>query len=92
MNPKIHPAYQRTITGRLVKREPEMQRLPPRTEVGRKLLEAFSKPPEGYVLVEPDYSAVELRIYATLKEDSWERNCAGKTTDSGCTKETPSSG
>jgi DNA polymerase I-like protein with 3'-5' exonuclease and polymerase domains len=46
--------------------EPEVRRLPPRTKIGKELLEAFSRPPEGYVLVEPDYSAIELRIYAEL--------------------------
>ena len=66
VNPKIHPGYQSTVTGRLVKRELELQRLPLRTETAREIRKAFSRPPEGYVLVEPDYAAIELRVYAAL--------------------------
>ena len=94
VNPKIHPDYQRTITGRLVKREPEMQRLPLRTEFGKKLREIFSRPTEGAVIVDPDYAAIELRIYADylVKEGLWEPNSTETTTDSGSTEETPSNG
>ncbi len=45
--------------------KPALQNIPIRTEAGRRIRDAFL-PPKGFVYVCPDYSAIELRIYAQM--------------------------
>ncbi|HDQ16397.1 MAG TPA: DNA polymerase I [Bacteroidetes bacterium] len=73
INPKtgrIHTSYNQTvtITGRLSSNNPNLQNIPIKTAEGREIRKAFI-PNEGCILVDADYSQVELRIMAHLSQD-----------------------
>ena len=63
---KIHTIYKQTLTrtGRLSSTEPNLQNIPVREELGRKIRKAFL--PCNDVLLSADYSQVELRVMASL--------------------------
>ncbi len=67
---RIRSTFNQTITatGRISSAEPNLQNIPVRTEMGRKLRQAFV-PKEGYCFVDADYSQIELRILASLSGD-----------------------
>ncbi len=68
---KIHAHFQQTVaaTGRISCTEPNLQNIPIRHELGRKLRKAFVPESDDYVLVGADYSQIELRILAHLSQD-----------------------
>lgn len=67
---RIHSLFNQTatVTGRISSSEPNMQNIPTRTELGRELRKMFVAK-EGCVLVDADYSQIELRVLAHVSQD-----------------------
>lgn len=67
---RIHSSFNQTETrtGRISSTEPNLQNIPVRTEQGRELRRFFIARP-GWVLVDADYSQIELRVLAHVADD-----------------------
>ncbi|MBO5295401.1 MAG: DNA polymerase I [Clostridia bacterium] len=71
-NGRVHTNFKQTgtATGRLSSTEPNLQNIPVRTELGRELRRFFLPENRDYVIVDADYSQIELRILAHISGDS----------------------
>ena len=67
---RVHTIFRQTETrtGRISSTEPNLQNIPVRTERGSRLRRFFVAPP-GFVLVDADYSQIELRVLAHMAQD-----------------------
>lgn len=79
---RIHTYFQNTVTatGRLSSAEPNLQNIPVRTELGARLRYMFVAP-EGWKLVDADYSQIELRLLAHIAGDETMREAFLSGTD-----------
>jgi len=67
---RVHTSYSQigSVTGRLASSDPNLQNIPIRTELGRQIRKAFVAEP-GHLLLDIDYSQIELRIVAHMAQD-----------------------
>ncbi len=67
---RVHTSFNQTgsVTGRIASSNPNLQNIPIRTELGRKVRNAFVAAP-GYRLLAVDYSQIELRVVAHMADD-----------------------
>lgn len=67
---KIHSYFHQTVTatGRISSTDPNLQNIPTRTDMGKVLRKAFL-PSDGNILIDADYSQIELRILASMSND-----------------------
>ncbi len=70
-NGRIHTSFNQTgtATGRLSSVDPNLQNIPIRTELGRELRKFFVAKNDDYVLLDADYSQIELRLLAEISGD-----------------------
>jgi DNA polymerase-1 len=67
---RVHTSFNQTgtVTGRIASSDPNLQNIPTRTEVGRRVRNGFVARP-GWALLAVDYSQIELRIVAHMSQD-----------------------
>ena len=69
---RVHTTFQQcvTATGRLSSTDPNLQNIPIRTQLGREMRKYFVPRSDDYLLIDADYSQIELRILAHLSGDT----------------------
>jgi DNA polymerase-1 len=69
---RVHTSYNQAVatTGRLSSSDPNLQNIPIRTPLGREIRKAFVAPEPGWILLDADYSQIELRLMAHLSKDA----------------------
>lgn len=68
---KIHSSFNQTVTatGRISSTEPNLQNIPIKLELGRKIRKVFIPTSNEYLLLDADYSQIELRVLAHITSD-----------------------
>jgi DNA polymerase-1 len=68
---KVHSKFNQTVvvTGRISSTEPNMQNIPIKLDIGRRIRKVFESTSEDFVLVDADYSQIELRVLAHISAD-----------------------
>lgn len=68
---KIHSSFNQTVTvtGRISSTEPNLQNIPIKLELGRKIRKVFIPTDDSFVLLDADYSQIELRILSHITGD-----------------------
>jgi len=68
---RVHAHFHQagTTTGRISCSDPNLQNIPVRTELGKKIRESFQAQKPNWILLSADYSQIELRILAHMCED-----------------------
>ena len=68
---RIHSSFNQTVTatGRISSTEPNLQNIPVRTDIGREIRKMFTAEGDNRVLVDADYSQIELRVLADISGD-----------------------
>lgn len=68
---RVHSSFNQTITatGRISSTEPNLQNIPVRMEMGRRIRKVFVPSSKDYILVDADYSQIELRVLAHISGD-----------------------
>lgn len=68
---RIHSSFNQTVTatGRISSTEPNLQNIPVKVELGRQIRRVFVASSDDHVLLDADYSQIELRVLAHISED-----------------------
>ena len=68
---RVHTYFHQTVTatGRLSSTEPNLQNIPTRTELGKKIRKFFKVDSKNKIFIDADYSQIELRVLAELSKD-----------------------
>jgi DNA polymerase-1 len=68
---KIHSSFNQTVTatGRISSTEPNLQNIPIKLDIGRQIRKVFVPTNEDYLLLDADYSQIELRVLAHISND-----------------------
>ncbi|OQB14184.1 MAG: DNA polymerase I [Firmicutes bacterium ADurb.Bin193] len=68
---RIHSSFNQTVTvtGRISSTEPNLQNIPVRTALGKEIRRVFRAGSDDFVLVDADYSQIELRVLAHIAAD-----------------------
>lgn len=68
---RVHTYFHQTVTatGRISSTEPNLQNIPTRTEMGKKIRKFFKVDSQDKIFIDADYSQIELRVLADMSKD-----------------------